>query len=165
VGNAGDLALEFAGHGYDVVFSTIDHTLGSHFEHLELLGSGAVSGIGNALYNSIQGSVADNVIEGRGGDDFLLGHAGNDVVLAATARMRCTAGPANLHLGCLSHQHQDAMVGLGQVHRNPRACSTPAARQRHRCRSAAVASSWCGLREVAMRGLGGRAVVGAGHHA
>jgi Ca2+-binding RTX toxin-like protein len=78
----GDSVLEYAGQGYDVVFSTIDHTLGAHFEHLELLGSGAVTGIGNGLANTIQGSDADNLIDGRSGDDFLLGHAGDDVVLA-----------------------------------------------------------------------------------
>jgi Ca2+-binding RTX toxin-like protein len=81
VDDAGDSVFELAGQGSDLVFSTIDHTLGAHFEHLELLGIGAVIGTGNGLDNTIQGSVADNFIDGRGGDDSLLGHAGDDVVL------------------------------------------------------------------------------------
>jgi Ca2+-binding RTX toxin-like protein len=77
--DSGDSATEYAGEGYDVVYSSaLGYTLTDHVEVLSLTGSGAVYGTGNAQANTIYGNAGDNVLEGGGGADQLNGLGGND---------------------------------------------------------------------------------------
>ena len=81
--NAGDMVIEAAGAGHDVVFATGDFTLtaGSHVEVLlaKLQSSNAAINLtGNELNNVIYGSVGPNVLNGKGGADIMFGFAGND---------------------------------------------------------------------------------------
>ncbi|MFN0192763.1 MAG: hypothetical protein ACKVP5_12455 [Aestuariivirga sp.] len=77
VDNAGDRALEAFNEGTDRVISTVDFTLGSNVENLNLTGA-ALSGTGNSLFNTIFGNGNDNRIDGRGGNDTMNGGAGGD---------------------------------------------------------------------------------------
>ena len=83
--------------GTDLVFSTMDFTLGANVENLYLreydarTGSsyGARTGIGNELdnlmvgnsaFNVLDGTAGNDVLDGGGGGDTLIGGGGNDVV-------------------------------------------------------------------------------------
>jgi Ca2+-binding RTX toxin-like protein len=78
VTEAGDVVVELAGEGIDVVFSYLGgYTLTANVEVLSLQGS-AVVGVGNELNNVLYGTSGDNVLIGMGGDDTMFGGLGND---------------------------------------------------------------------------------------
>jgi Ca2+-binding RTX toxin-like protein len=62
----------------DVVYSTVNYTIGDHIEVLSLDGGNAVFGTGNAQSNTIFGNLQDNVLDGGGSSDSLSGLGGND---------------------------------------------------------------------------------------
>jgi serralysin len=80
VDNIGDLVTETSTSSteIDTVKSSIDYTLVLNVENLVLTGTGAISGSGNALNNSITGNSAANIIYGGGGNDLLIGGLGAD---------------------------------------------------------------------------------------
>ena len=80
VNNAGDLVIEAADEGRDLVFSLIDYALGANLEDLQLAGD-AISGTGNELDNNLQGSMLDNLLQGGGGNDDLFGRLGADTMI------------------------------------------------------------------------------------
>jgi Ca2+-binding RTX toxin-like protein len=99
---AGDVVVEAASGGTDVVRASISYTLGENLEALELTGSAALNGTGNALNNTITGNNGNNSLSGEGGNDTLLGAAGNDTLLGA-------AGDDSLQGG----DGADSLVGGG----------------------------------------------------
>ena len=78
---AGDIVIEAAGEGLDLVVSTVSFTLGADIEDLTLTGSAAVDATGNALDNFITGNAGTNVLRGLGGNDTLDGDEGDDIYL------------------------------------------------------------------------------------
>ena len=83
VDNEGDEANEGWDDGHDTVISTLNWTLSSTdgLEDLILAwGSGAITGIGNFLQNSITGNQNNNLLMGGDGDDSLNGGAGADTM-------------------------------------------------------------------------------------
>jgi Ca2+-binding RTX toxin-like protein len=80
VDNASDTVTEVAAAGYDAVFSSINYTLGSNVEELDLLGSAPLNGTGNALDNVLFGNSGNNILAGNGGNDILEGGAGDDSI-------------------------------------------------------------------------------------
>jgi Ca2+-binding RTX toxin-like protein len=64
--------------GIDQIISDISWTLGTGFENLVLVGSGAINGTGNTLANVITGNGAANRLAGGAGNDTLSGGAGRD---------------------------------------------------------------------------------------
>lgn len=84
VDSAGDVVLEYADNadGIDTVRASISYTLAASVEKLILTGD-AVSGTGNNLNNTINGTVQDNILAGGTGADTLAGGAGNDIYLLA----------------------------------------------------------------------------------
>ncbi|GAB5606513.1 hypothetical protein TK5_25940 [Sideroxyarcus sp. TK5] len=81
VDNAGDLVIENAGEGIDLVKSSITYTLNDNVENLTLTGSTAISGTGNVLDNVIVGNSSSNTLAGLEGDDTIDGGAGVDTML------------------------------------------------------------------------------------
>ena len=79
VDNAGDVVIEAAGSGTDLVSSGVDYVLGASIENLTLTG-GAVSGTGNGAANTINGNNAANVLSGAGANDILIGGSGTDTL-------------------------------------------------------------------------------------
>lgn len=77
----GDVVDEVTGvtdAGIDLIYSSVDYTLGVNQENLTLSGSGNTEGTGNAQNNTIIGSEGDNLLNGGGGTDTLVGGRGND---------------------------------------------------------------------------------------
>lgn len=84
VNAAGDAVIERAGEGEDLVMvlgsSLRFYTLPNHVENLNLHGN-AMTGIGNALENRIDGSdVLGATLRGVGGDDLLIGSGERDTL-------------------------------------------------------------------------------------
>lgn len=71
-------AVELAGQGIDTVRSAVSYSLGANLEHLTLLGTALLSGVGNGLANILTGNGAANTLVGGGGLDILRGGLGND---------------------------------------------------------------------------------------
>jgi len=79
VDNAGDVVTESSPTGgTDTVQSAVSFTLGANLEHLQLTGSAAINGTGNALANQITGNAAANTLDGGSGADTLSGGSGDD---------------------------------------------------------------------------------------
>ena len=79
----GDTVVEFDGTagGIDTVMSAVNYTLTANVERLELIGTAAINGKGNADANEIIGNAKANQILGLGGEDTLRGGSGNDTLL------------------------------------------------------------------------------------
>ena len=84
VDSSGDIVSENANEGYDVVESSITHTLGANIEGLILTGAN-VNGTGNALDNRLIGSSGINTLNGGAGADLMIGAAGNDIYVVDNA--------------------------------------------------------------------------------
>lgn len=83
VNNGGDRVFEGAGGGTDSIYAWVSYSLSAlspDVEHLTLLGSLSINGVGNALDNMIAGNGADNRLNGLDGNDVLSGGAGNDTL-------------------------------------------------------------------------------------
>jgi Ca2+-binding RTX toxin-like protein len=77
VDNAGDVVIENANEGDDLVLSSISYTLTQNVENLTLIGT-AIRGTGNDADNHIVGNGAGNIIDGGAGNDVMEGGAGSD---------------------------------------------------------------------------------------
>jgi len=82
VDTAADVVIEAAGQGYDRVRAGLSFTLANNVEALELTGSAAINGYGNALDNLLLGNGANNTLDGRAGADTMIGGSGNDIYYA-----------------------------------------------------------------------------------
>ncbi|MGG7576387.1 M10 family metallopeptidase C-terminal domain-containing protein [Rhizobium sp. Nf11,1] len=82
VDNAGDIVIEAADAGTDIVRTTLaSYTLGSDVENLTFIGTGPFAGTGNALNNVIVGGSGSNTLTGGAGNDMLNGGAGTDSLI------------------------------------------------------------------------------------
>ncbi|MBS7788758.1 M10 family metallopeptidase C-terminal domain-containing protein [Roseococcus sp. SDR] len=80
VRDAGDVLVELDGEGHDVIRASVSMVLGAHFERLELIGAGELSGTGNEGDNAILGNTGKNLLLGLGGTDSLYGGDGADTL-------------------------------------------------------------------------------------
>ena len=76
--DAGDVVIELANEGYDVVEAGASFTLGANVEELKLGGAGNFDGTGNELRNILRGNDGNNRLAGGAGADDLYGGAGID---------------------------------------------------------------------------------------
>jgi len=93
VDNAGDVVIEGAGEGIDLVQTSVSYAIGSNVENLTLSGSSAINGTGNSLGNLLTGNGGSNTLSGgagndtlnpgSGGTDRLLGGSGDDTYVIA----------------------------------------------------------------------------------
>ena len=94
VDNAGDVVIEVANEGYDIVYAGVSYALAadSFVEVLATIDNNATTPLnltGNALANYVTGNAGSNLLDGgagpdqlwgRGGDDSYYADAGDDVV-------------------------------------------------------------------------------------
>lgn len=83
VDNVGDIAEEAnntGAGGVDLVNASVDYTLSTALENLDLTGGGDIDGTGNGNANEIEGNSGDNVLTGLGGGDTLSGEGGRDTL-------------------------------------------------------------------------------------
>ncbi|WP_295401773.1 calcium-binding protein [uncultured Thiocystis sp.] len=80
VDNAGDTVVEInpSTTQIDLVQASISFILGSNLENLELTGTAAINGTGNALANQLTGNAGSNILTGGAGNDRLTSNGGND---------------------------------------------------------------------------------------
>ena len=83
VNAAGDVIIEAASQGLDLIGSLVSYTLPAHVENLVLF-IGAVTGTGNGLDNQIIGQFDDNLLSGGAGNDTLLAGPGSDTLDGGT---------------------------------------------------------------------------------
>ncbi len=81
VDNDGDLIVEAANAGIDLVQSSITYTLTDNVENLTLTGAANINGTGNVLNNIINGNTGANVLNGLEGNDTVNGNVGNDTLI------------------------------------------------------------------------------------
>jgi Ca2+-binding RTX toxin-like protein len=86
----GEIVVENAGSGRDVVYSTVSYTLaaGSSVEVLStnsIAGTGAINLTGNELGQEVYGNNGANILNGGAGGDYLLGFGGADCFAFTTA--------------------------------------------------------------------------------
>lgn len=83
VEDAGDIVIEDAGEGDDIVVARVSYVLGAGVQvetmtTISAFGTEAINLTGNELSQSIYGNAGNNILDGGGGADFLLGLGGND---------------------------------------------------------------------------------------
>jgi trimeric autotransporter adhesin len=81
VDGAGDVVLENADGGHDIVLSSATYSLGANVEELMLLGEDSINAAGNDLANTLTGNSGDNILAGGAGDDTITGGDGNDTAV------------------------------------------------------------------------------------
>jgi Ca2+-binding RTX toxin-like protein len=86
VDDASDQVIEAAGAGTDVVYSSVNYTLGAGEEIEYLRGYGATGLIltGNGLDNRVTGTSGIDTLNGGGGDDELFARGGADIMAGGT---------------------------------------------------------------------------------
>ncbi len=81
VDDAGDVVVETAGAGTDVVVTTLaSHTLALEVEVLRYAGFAGFAGTGNGMANLIEGGSGNDLLRGLAGNDTLDGAAGSDTL-------------------------------------------------------------------------------------
>jgi Ca2+-binding RTX toxin-like protein len=112
VNTARDIVVEDPSAGIDRVVATVSYTLPNNVEQLHLNGTGALTGTGNAMANTMFGNGGDSVLrgldgsdtlwgggigtdtlEGGGGADWLYGQAGDDLLVGGAGADTLHGGP------------------------------------------------------------------------
>jgi Ca2+-binding RTX toxin-like protein len=91
VDNAGDVVVELAGEGVDVLYTDVDFSLAGDQEIEFLRASAGMTGLtlgGNDLANRIYGAAGNDTLIGGGGNDRLIGGAGADVMTGGAGNDR-----------------------------------------------------------------------------
>lgn len=88
----GDVLHEGKFGGRDTVESAVTWTLGVYFEELELTGSTAIDGTGNAFKNKVTGNSGANKLLGLDGNDTLSGGGGADSLTGGRGNDRMAGG-------------------------------------------------------------------------
>ena len=90
--NPDDIIIENPSEGIDTVRAAFSYTLGANLEGLNLIGTAAINGTGNALNNRLIGNTAVNILMGGDGNDWLDGGSGNDTLIGGTGLDVVTGG-------------------------------------------------------------------------
>ncbi|MDM0081674.1 ESPR-type extended signal peptide-containing protein [Variovorax sp. J31P179] len=97
VDQAADSIVENANEGVDTVNTSINYTLGSNLENLNLLGTAALNGTGNNVLDG--GAGADTLRGGAGDDTYYVDQAGDSIVENANEGVDTVNTQASYTLG------------------------------------------------------------------
>ena len=81
IDDLGDLVVELAGGGTDLISTSLSITLSgalAYVESVNLAGAGHIGAFGNAANNALTGNSGNNTLNGGAGNDNLRGGAGDD---------------------------------------------------------------------------------------
>ena len=82
VDSTGDLVTENPDEGFELVYASVDYTIGPNIEQLVLFeGAGNINGSGNNTDNYLQGNSGNNTLIGGDGRDSLAGAGGGDTMI------------------------------------------------------------------------------------
>ena len=100
VDDAADVAIEYAGEGYDRILAATSYRLGAvaDFELLAAAnqaGTGALDLRGSNIAQTVIGNEGTNSLEGLGGNDTLYGLGGNDYLDGGTGADQLIGGTGN----------------------------------------------------------------------
>ena len=95
VDNAGDVVVESANEGIDLVESSVSATLAAHVENLSLTGTAAINATGNTDNNLLQGNSGNNTLSGLEGNDELRGGDGDDRLIGGAGTDQLFGGIGN----------------------------------------------------------------------
>lgn len=84
VDDVGDIVVESAAAGTDLVLASVAHSLAANVENLTLTGSSDIAGNGNELANRLTGNAGANALSGAAGNDTLDGGTGADSLTGGT---------------------------------------------------------------------------------
>jgi Ca2+-binding RTX toxin-like protein len=93
--DVGDVVIENARKGSDLVASWVSYNLGANVENLTLIDGVAIDGTGNTRDNEITGNTDANSLSGGGGNDTLDGGDGDDTLSGGSGRDTLLAGDGN----------------------------------------------------------------------
>jgi hypothetical protein len=80
IDSTSDLVTENPNEGNDIVYASVDYTIGPNIESVVLIeGAGNINAAGNGTANALVGNSGNNTLDGKGGDDTMRGGAGNDI--------------------------------------------------------------------------------------
>jgi Ca2+-binding RTX toxin-like protein len=82
--NVGDVVVENADEGIDLIQSGVTYTLSANVENLTLTGSSGNAATGNELDNILTGNGGNNALSGGAGNDTLNGGSGSDAMSGGT---------------------------------------------------------------------------------
>ncbi len=117
VDDAGDLAIEAAGEGYDTVHASVGYALPLNSEIEFLAANAGITGLalrGNGFANTIFGGAGGDTIIGDGGADTLYGWAGPDVFALLALSDSTVAAAGQDVIGDYSALAGD-LIGLGAL--------------------------------------------------
>lgn len=92
VAQSGDRVLEATNGGGDTILASVSFTLPENVERLKLTGTAAITGVGGAAADRIDGNQAANALYGGAGADLLDGSGGNDTLVGGAGRDILTGG-------------------------------------------------------------------------
>ena len=130
VSHSGDVIVENANAGWDVVWSSVNYTLPTDVEALYLYkGAGNINGYGNSSANVMVGNDSNNLLDAQAGNDTLVAGSGNDTLVgglgqdyydlsgaAATSNetIRIAAGDSTANFGAYDYA-TNFRLGTGTV--------------------------------------------------
>lgn len=94
VDHLSDHIIEWTNGGLDQVFTSVTRTLPDNAEVLNLTGTLAINGNGNAVHNLVAGNGAANLLNGQLGYDIMLAGAGNDTLTDTSSHANLFGGGA-----------------------------------------------------------------------
>ena len=92
VRQTGDVVIENAGEGTDLIHAYVSTTMAANVENMNLRSAAVINGTGNSLNNNISGNSSANTIDGKAGNDTIFGAEGNDKLIGGTGNDLLTGG-------------------------------------------------------------------------
>ncbi|MBL8713128.1 MAG: type I secretion C-terminal target domain-containing protein [Alphaproteobacteria bacterium] len=125
VDNAGDVVIELAGAGTDLVNSSVSYTLSANVDNLTLTGATNINATGNDDVNTLTGNTGNNTLDGGMGADVMIGGTGNDTYIvddAGDVVSEAAAGGTDLVLSsvsfsvaALANVENITLIGAGNI--------------------------------------------------